>query len=192
MKPPGTSDRVTNPSAVFSNVTTICGPQVDVRSRKGTSRRPPGASWSNQARGSSLALPVVTFPPDPQLDDLVRKHMTFPHQILSLEEASRLGGGAAEVLRYANRRYGATDVVAYDRRAFSVGGIFIHRHGPLWAAVQRIPAVLHPGTAAMFECQGFKATGVIQPTRRKLPMSRLVMEPTVRGRRANRPRGKSS
>jgi hypothetical protein len=40
--------------------------------------------------------------------------------------------------------------------------------------------VLHPGTVAMFERQGFKASEVVQQTSRKLPMSRLVMERTVR------------
>lgn len=114
--------------------------------------------------GVVKSYPIVTLPNDPRLDELVRAH----------------GGNAREVLDRARKQFGATDVVAYDRKAFSVGGVSLHGFGPLWALVRRVPGVLHPGTVAMFEREGFKASGVIGPTSRKLPSSRLVMQRTVR------------
>jgi hypothetical protein len=117
--------------------------------------------------GTVEARPVVTMPNDPQLDRLVREH----------------GGVSKQVLARAKRQYGATDVVAYDRRAFSVGGVSMHGLGPLWALVRRVGGVLHPGTVAMFEKHRFTATGVVDPTSRKLPSSRLVMERRVRAAR---------
>jgi hypothetical protein len=119
--------------------------------------------------GVVKAYPVVTLPTDLELDALVREH----------------GGEAPMVLARAKETYGATDVVAYDRRAFSVGGVFVHGLGPLWALVRRMAGALHPGTVSMFDAHGFSATDVIQPTSRKLPYSRLVMERTVRRSRTS-------
>lgn len=117
--------------------------------------------------GVVKAAPVATLPNDPELDALVRAH----------------GGDAAEVSLRAQERFGATSVIAYDRRAWSVGGVYIHGLGPLWAMVRKVPAMSHTGTVSMFERRGFEATGVIEPGSRKLPVSRLVMERVVRARR---------
>lgn len=114
--------------------------------------------------GSVVAQPVAELPHDQQLDDLIREH----------------GGVSAEVLRHAKKQFGATDVVAYDRRAWSVGGIFLHGLGPVWASVRRGATASHTGSVEMFERARFKATEVIEPTSRKLPLSRLVMQRTVR------------
>lgn len=118
--------------------------------------------------GVVKGYPVATVPSDPTLDALIREH----------------GGGAAEVLAYAKKVYGASDVIAYDRKAMSLGGVFMHGLGPLWALVRRFPSMLHPGTSTMFEAQGFEASGVIQPTGRQMPASRLVMQRSVRRARS--------
>lgn len=115
--------------------------------------------------GIVTAHAVVGLQHDQVLDDLIREH----------------GGVSAEVLRHAKKRFGATDVIAYDRRAWSVGGVLVHGLGPVWATVRRGASASHTGSMGMFERARFRATGVIEPTSRKLPLSRLVMERTVRG-----------
>jgi hypothetical protein len=124
------------------------------------------AAIAEAGGGKVRAAPIVSLPHDPQLDDLIRAH----------------GGRAKKVLARAKERYGATDVVAYDRRAWSVGGVTVHGLGPAWALVRKAPVVKHTGTIALFEKARFKGTELIPPTSRKLPSSRLVMERTVRAR----------
>jgi ribosomal protein S18 acetylase RimI-like enzyme len=122
---------------------------------------------SIRKRGGGLvtAHPVVGLPHDQRLDELIREY----------------GGVSTKVLRHAKKRFGATDVVAYDRRAWSVGGVFVHGLGPVWASVRRGASASHTGSMGMFERERFRATGVIEPTSRKLPLSRVVMQRTVRG-----------
>jgi hypothetical protein len=117
--------------------------------------------------GIVRAYPVVTLPNDKELDALIRGH----------------GADSPKVRAHAKKRFGASEVVAYDGRAFSVGGVFIDEQGPLWALVRWVPAATHTGTVSMFAKQGFKAIGLIKPTSRKLPSSRLVMQRTIRNTR---------
>lgn len=112
------------------------------------------------------ATPTVSMPNDPGLDELIRE---------------RGSGQDRLVLAHAKKVYGATSVVAYDRRAWSVGGIFINGLGPLWASVR--PAGLtssHTGRVTLFENHRFKPKAVIDPGPVKLPVSALVMERTLR------------
>jgi GNAT superfamily N-acetyltransferase len=116
--------------------------------------------------GLVRAAPIVALPNDPGLDELIRE---------------RGSGQDRFVLAHAKEVYGATSVVAYDRRAWSVGGIFINGLGPLWASVR--PARLirsHAGSVSLFERHRFQPIAAIDPGRVKLPVSALVMERTLR------------
>ena len=126
-----------------------------------------------QGGGLVEAFPVVTMPPDPELDELIRSH----------------GGGSAEVRQHLMERTGATGVTYYDHRPFSVDGVSVQGLGPVTALVRRMAGALHPGTVAMFEREGFKAKAVMEGRRRALPYDRLLMQRTVRGVPRRRPMG---
>ena len=120
------------------------------------------------ARGGGLVrgAPIVALPNDPGLDELIRE---------------RGSGEDRFVLAHAKKMYGATSVIAYDKRAWSVGGVFIDGFGPLWAYVRpRRMMSSHAGSVALFKKQRFKPTAVIDPGTVKLPVSALVMERTIR------------
>lgn len=119
--------------------------------------------------GIVRSAPTVSLPNDPGLDELIRER-----------------GGAEDrsVRSHAKKVYGATSVVAYDRKAWSVGGIFVDGFGPLWASVRRAGLTgSHSGSVSLFKRHRFKPKAVIEPTSKKLPISRLVMERTVRATR---------
>lgn len=114
--------------------------------------------------GNVTATPVVSLPNDPGLDELVRDR----------------GVDDPDVLAHARDLYGASSVVAYDRRAWSVGGVVVDGFGPLWASVRpRRLTGSHRGTVELFTRHGFTATAVLDPGPVKLPASALVMERDV-------------
>lgn len=126
-------------------------------------------SIADAGGGIVRAAPAVTLPHDPGLDELIRDRGSSEDRF---------------VLAHAKNAYGATAVVGYDRKAWSVGGVFIDGFGPLWASVRRAGLTgSHSGSLSLFRRHCFKPTAIIEPAGRKLPVSRLVVERTVRAMR---------
>lgn len=83
-----------------------------------------------------------------------------------------------EPLARARATYGADAVVAHDKRAWSVGGVFIEGFGTLWARVRPRRLTGSP-SVSLFERHRFSPTAVMCAGAVKLPVSRLVMQRVV-------------
>jgi hypothetical protein len=62
MNPPGLTATWSNPARTRRNAATACNATVARLSRSGTTSRPPGTSWSYQARGTTSVLTVTITP----------------------------------------------------------------------------------------------------------------------------------
>ena len=60
MNAPGVTATVSNPVRTLRRAATACTHVTTGLMRSGTTRRPPGRSWSNQARGMRSTLAVAT------------------------------------------------------------------------------------------------------------------------------------
>lgn len=113
--------------------------------------------------GHVEARPVVSMSPDPDLDELIRAY----------------GGMSRQVREHIVKRTGATDVTYYDRRPFSVKGLFAPGLDPVMAIVRRMAGAFHPGTMTMFEREGFTAKAILAGTSRVRPFDRVLMQKLI-------------
>ncbi|HVE91342.1 MAG TPA: GNAT family N-acetyltransferase [Actinomycetota bacterium] len=154
------------PAKPLWRITCFCvAPSYRQRGVTGVALSAALASIAKAGGGLVRAAPIVALPNDPGLDELIRE---------------RGSGQDQYVLAHAREVYGATSVVAYDKRAWSVGGVFIDGLGPAWAYVR--PAHLmssHTGSVSLFKRHRFKPKSLIDPGPVKLPVSALVMERTL-------------